>query len=84
MNNLEETDRQDLILRRKGEAGNLRTQEKKLVKEICLSDTKNYSFPQRSINTWNGLKKELIMTKNVHQLKEKLDKCGYGDRTTRL
>ena len=24
------------------------------------------------------------MTKNVHQLKEKLDKCGYGDRTTRL
>ena len=29
---------------------------------------------------WNGLKKEVIMAKNVHQLKEKLDKYRYGDR----
>ena len=57
------------------------TQEK-IAKGICLNDTKKYSFPQRSINTWNGVKEAVIMTKNVHQLKEKLDKYRYGDRTT--
>ena len=68
MNNLEETDRIDLILRRKGKVRNLRGHKKKLQKGICLNDTKKYSFPQRSIDTWNGLKKEVIMTKNL-QLK---------------
>ena len=82
MNNLEETDRKDLILRRKGEAKNLRGHNKILHKGICLKDTKNYSFSQRSIDTWNGLKEEVIMAKNVHQLKEKLNKYRYGDRTT--
>ena len=40
-------------------------------------------IPQRSKNTWNGLK-EVIMAENVHQLKEKLDKYRYGDRNTRV
>ena len=84
MNNLEETDRKDLILRKKGEAKNLRGHKKMLHKGICLKDTKEYSFTQRSIDTWNGLKEEVIMAKNVHQLKEKLDKYRYGDRTTRV
>ena len=39
MNNLEETDRKDLILRRK-EAKNLRGHKKILHKGICLKDTK--------------------------------------------
>ena len=82
MNNLEETDRKELILRRKGEATNLR--RRKNCKRICLNNTKEFSFPQRSIDNWNGLKKEVIMAKNVHQLKEKLDKYRYGDRTTRV
>ena len=38
-NNLEETDRKDLILRRKGETKFKGTQEK-LQKGICLKDTK--------------------------------------------
>ena len=42
-----------------------------------MKDTKKYSFPQRNIDTWNGLKEEVIMAKNVHQLKEKLDKHIY-------
>ena len=46
--------------------------------------TKHYSFPQSSIDTWNGLKEEVIMASNVHQLKEKLDKYRYRDRTTRV
>ena len=82
MNNLEKTDRKELILRRKGEGRNLRGHTKKLLKGICLNDTKKYSFPQRSIDTWNGLREEVTMAKNVHQLKEKLDKYRYEDRTT--
>ena len=35
MNNLEETDRKALILRRKGDAGNLREHKKKLIKEFA-------------------------------------------------
>ena len=31
---------------------------------------KNCSFPKKSIDTWNGLKKEMMKVKNVHQLKE--------------
>ena len=31
-----------------------------------------YSFPQRSTYTWNELKEELIIAKNVQQLKEKV------------
>ena len=74
MNNLEETERKDLILKRKRKVRNLRGHKKKLQKEICLNYTKKYSFPQRSIGNWNGLKEEVILAKNVHQLKEKLDK----------
>ena len=44
INNLEETDRKDLILRRKGEAQYLREHKKKLQKRIWLNDTKKYSF----------------------------------------
>ena len=55
MNNLEETDRKELILRRKGEAINLRGQEK-IAKTNLLEGYKKYSFPQGSIDTWNELK----------------------------
>ena len=51
MNNLEETDREDLILRRKEEARNLRGHKKILHIGICLKDTKKYSFLQRNIDT---------------------------------
>ena len=78
MNYLKETDRKNLILRRKGDARYLRGQ-KKIAKRNLLER------PQRSIDTWNGLKKVMIMAKNVlHQLTEKLFKYRYGDRTTRV
>ena len=56
INNLEETDRKDLIMTWKGKAKYLKGHKKKLQKGIFLNDTKRYSFPQRSIDTWNGLK----------------------------
>ena len=68
MNNLQETDRKDQLLRRKGDTTYLRGRKKELPK-----GTKKYSFPQSSIDTWNGLKEQVIMANNVHQLKEKRD-----------
>ena len=47
---------------------------------ICENGTKN-SFPQSGIDTWNGLKEEMIKANNVHQLQEKLDKHRYRERT---
>ena len=61
--------------KKKEEARYLKGHKKKLHRGICLNDTKNYSFSQRSIGIWNEI------PKNVQQLKEKLDKCRYRDRT---
>ena len=51
-------------------------------KGICKNATTNTVFPQRSIDTWNGLKEEVIKAKTVHQLQEKLDKHRYRERIT--
>ena len=55
MNNLEETDRKDLILRRKGEHKNLRGHKKILHKGICLKDTKKVQFSPKKYKylEWN-------------------------------
>ena len=37
-----------------------------------------------ALSQCNGLKEKVIMAKNVHQLKEKLDKYKNGDRTSRV
>ena len=65
MNNLEETDRIYLIMRRKEEARYLREYKKKLWKGIRLNVRKTYRFLQRIIDTWNGLKEVVIMAKNT-------------------
>ena len=49
MNNLEKTDRKDLIFRRKGKTRNLRGYKKKLQKGICLNNTKKYNFPPKKV-----------------------------------
>ena len=59
-----------------GEFGNF---ELKNLKGICK---KIYSFPQRSIDTWNGLKGRGDKGKHVHKLQEKLDKHRHRERTT--
>ena len=52
-------------------------------KGIFKNATKFFCFIKRSIDTWNGLKEEVIKAKNVHQLQEKLDKHKYRESTTR-
>ena len=56
MNNLEETDRKNLILRRKGEARNMRDHKKQLQKGICLNNTKKVQFSPRKYRylEWTG------------------------------
>ena len=83
MNNLEEIDRKDLLLTREREARYLRGHKKKLAKGRCLKNTKKYSFPQRTIDIWNGLSEETVTVACVHNFKAKLNMERYGDRTTR-
>ena len=52
-------------MKRKRVVRYLRDHRKKSQKGIYLNDTKEYNFPHGSIYTWNGLKEEVIMTKNV-------------------
>ena len=67
MNNLEETDRKDEIMKKIIKARYLRHTRK--IAKRNLFDTKKYIFPKA--DTWNGLKEEVIMAKKIHQLKEK-------------
>lgn len=80
-NKMEKVDRTDLIPQPTEGERCTRGHRRKIKKTRCLSDIKKYSFPHRTIDIWNDLKEEVVMAKNVHMFKDKLDKYGYGDRT---
>ena len=71
----------NLLMNRKRVARCSKGHKKKLQKGICLNDTNKYSFHQRSIDTWNGLKEEVIMAKNV-ELKTKQILIRRQDHTS--
>ena len=50
-------------------------------KNQCLKDIKKYRFPHRTVDTWNGLKEEVVTATNIHKFKEMLDIWRYGDTT---
>ena len=58
-----------------------RSKTRKIKKSRCLIDTKNYSFPHRIVDTWNGLKEEVVEATNILKFKEMWDMLRYGDRT---
>ena len=76
-------DNKKLILREEGDIRTLRSHSKKLMKGRCMKDVKKHSFPQRCVETWNGLSEDVVSAPSVHSFKEKLDKYRYGDRATR-
>ena len=76
-------DKTDMNILLRKEAVYTRGHKRKLKKERWLNNTTKYSFPHRSINKWNILK-EVIEVNSVHKLKQKLDQCRCGDRTTRI
>ena len=81
VNNMEKLDREDLVVKVEEHERRTRGHMKKLKKSQCLGDIKKYSFPHRTVETWNNLKEEVVAVTSVHIFKEKLDKFGYGDRT---
>lgn len=55
--------------------------EKKLMKNGCRKDIKKKSFPQRNLDTWNVLDKEVVKAKLISEFKAKLDKDKFGGET---
>ena len=84
LNGLEEVDKIDLMIPAGEGRENMRGHAMKLRKPRCMSDIKKYSFPYRAIDTWNGLKEEVVMAHSVSDLKNRLDKHRYRDRTPRV
>ena len=79
-------DNEELLLREEGNSRSTRCHGKKLRKGRRLRHVKKYyyySFPQRSTEARNNLSEDVVLAKSVQSLKEKLDKYGYGDGTTR-
>ncbi len=57
---MEKLDREDLVVRDRSET---RGNSEKLKKSACRKDIKKYSFPTRSIGTWNELDEETVCAK---------------------
>ena len=84
VNKLEETDKEDFLLKTERGVGSLRGHTQRLSKGKCLKNTKRYSFPHRSIDTWNGLNEETVSARNVHKFKEILDRYRYEDEDSQV
>ncbi len=67
----------------KVDVSNYVKQPSKKLKISYRRDVKKYSFPYRSLSTWNGLDEEIVCAKSIHEFKDKLDKKRYGDGTVR-
>lgn len=81
MNHIDKIHRRDMILAPSRVSRNLRGHKKKLKKTRCINVVKKYSLPHRNINGCKELEEEDIEAQCTHKLKERLDKCKYGDRT---
>ncbi len=81
VNHMEKIDRQDLVTLKEAGGRETRGHSRKIRKSQCLRNIKRFSFPHRTVDTWNGLSEEIVTADNVHIFKDKLDKCRYGDRS---
>ena len=79
LNGIEKLDEQNMEMEEK--TRQMRGHSRKIRKSRCLKDTKKYSFSHRIVDTWNGLKEEVVTSTNIHKFKEMLDIWRYGDRT---
>ena len=77
MNNLEKTDRKIFDIEKKRRGQIFEGIRKNCKKEFPLTiQDSTVFFPKKSIDTLNGLKEEVIMIKNVHQLNKKEHKMN--------
>ena len=56
VNNMEKTDREDLVVKVEDQERRTRGHMKKLKRSQCLGDIKKYSFPHQMVAIWNNLK----------------------------
>ncbi len=68
---LENLDREDLVVH---DDGGTRGNSKKVKKLSYRGDVKKYSFPHRSVTTWNWLDEEIVCAKSIQEIKDKLGK----------
>ncbi len=64
---MENLDREDLMV---CDYCGIRGNSKKLKKISCRRDVKKYSFPHRSISTWNELDEEIVCAKSIHEFRQ--------------
>ena len=78
---VERVDRENFVER---DEGRTRGRSYKIRKGRCNRDVKKYSFPNRSIDKWNGLEEEVVCARSIHKFKECFDKCESRGGTTRV
>ena len=61
------------------ETRHMRGHSRKIKKSQCVKGHKKVVFPHRIVDTWNGLKEEIVTATNIHKFKEMLDIWRYGD-----
>ncbi len=61
-------DRDDLVV---CDDGGTKGNSKKMKEISYRRDVKKYSFPHRSVTTWNGLDEEIVCAKSIHDFKDK-------------
>ena len=80
MKNMEVLDRENLL---NWDMRDSRRHGKKLRKDNYRRDFKKNSFPHRTVDIWNGLDREVVCAKTIHDFKIKLDNTRYRDGTLR-
>lgn len=80
---MDEVDNEKLVLREEFPTRTTRSHSRKLRMGRSVRDVKKYSFPQRCVETWNGLSEDVVSAPSVGGFKDKLDKCRYGDGARR-
>ncbi|MPC66419.1 hypothetical protein E2C01_060566 [Portunus trituberculatus] len=79
VNGIEQVDKEDLLL--VTEDDGMTRGHVKIRMTQCMKNIGKYSFPHRIVKKWNALNNEVVITHDVHNFQEKLDKWRHGDRT---
>ena len=81
LNNLENTDRKDLISLIEDGDRWIRGHSKKIRKIQGLRNIKKFIFPHRTVDISNSLRDAIVTAESVHKFKENLEKTRYGDKS---
>ena len=77
---MEKLNKQNLVMMEE-ETRQMRKHLRKIKKSWFLNNIKEYSFPQRTADIWNGLKEKVVRVTYIHEFMELLDIWRYGNKT---